>query len=257
MGWSIYSNPLLKTENKKGSNLYIFCVISSFRALVAKKYLATRAPRHKGAPRNTKKNIICKFMKDLEYIHFECQESFRNWLQENHDLSPGIWIIFYKPPINIKTIKYDEALDEALCFGWIDSLIKKIDQNKYVRKFTPRTDTTKWSDINKKKVLTLIEKGNMTAIGLNKIDIYLKTGKVDWENQTKKPEKTDELNIPDFIIEALAQNEPALTNFNNLAPSHKKHYILWITQPKGQDTRNKRVLEAIKLLLEKRKLGLK
>ena len=94
-------------------------------------------------------------MKELEYIHFETRESFRSWLQENHDISPGIWLIFYKQHLNIKTIKYDEALNEALCFGWIDSIIKKIDDNKYARKFTPRTDTTKWSEINKKKVVAL------------------------------------------------------------------------------------------------------
>ncbi len=196
-------------------------------------------------------------MKELEYLYFETQESIRNWLQKNHDKSSGIWVIYYKKHVDKNGITYDKTLDEALCFGWIDSIIKKIDDDKYARKFTPRTDTKKWSEINKKKVKALIETGKMTVAGLNKIDGYLKTGKVDWESETSKPKTINDLNVPDFIIEEFAQNEPALTNFNNLAPSHKKHYILWITQAKGQDTRHKRVMEAIELLKEKRKLGLK
>jgi len=196
-------------------------------------------------------------MKELEYIYFENQTSFRNWLQENHGISPGIWVIFYKKHTRKKCIKYDEALDEALCFGWIDSIIKKTDDDKYARKFTPRTNITKWSELNKKKVAALIEKDKMTEIGLNKIDIYLKTGSIDWKSKTTKAKKINDLSIPDFIIEAFAQNEPALTNFNNLAPSHKKHYVLWITQAKRKDTRNKRVNESIELLKKKRKLGLK
>jgi uncharacterized protein YdeI (YjbR/CyaY-like superfamily) len=92
-------------------------------------------------------------MKELEQIYFNNRESFRSWLMKNHDNCRGIWIIFYKKEIKIECIKYYEALEEALCFGWIDSIIKKTDDNKYVRKFTPRTNTIKWSDLNKKTVL--------------------------------------------------------------------------------------------------------
>jgi len=196
-------------------------------------------------------------MKELEYLYFETQESIRNWLQKNHDKSSGIWVIYYKKHVDKNGITYDKTLDEALCFGWIDSIIKKIDDDKYARKFTPRTNTANWSDLNKKKVKALIEKCKMTAAGLNKIDIYIKTGKVEWESKTSKPKTINDLNVPDFIIEALAQNEPALTNFNNLTLSHKKHYVLWITQAKRHVTIHKRVMGAIKLLKEKKKLGLK
>ncbi len=167
-------------------------------------------------------------------------------------------MIFYKKQRNIECIGYDEALEEALCFGWIDSIIKKVDEDQYVRKFTPRTNVSKWSDLNKRIVLTLIEKGKMTEAGLEKIDIYLKTGRVDWEN--KEAEENNEekgFHVPDFILKAFSENEPALTNFNNLARTYKRHYVLWITNAKREETILNRLNESIGLLKENRKLGLK
>jgi uncharacterized protein YdeI (YjbR/CyaY-like superfamily) len=144
-----------------------------------------------------------------------------------------------------------------LCFGWIDSLIKKIDDDKYARKITPRTDTQKWSELNKKKVLELIKVGKMTPAGLNKIDNYLKTGKVDWPVNNSEIRKSKEINIPDFIIEELARNEPALMNFNKLAATNKRPYILWITNARKEETIRSRLKESIRLLKENKKLGLK
>ena len=197
-------------------------------------------------------------MVKLEQIYFNSRESFRNWLEKNHDQSLGIWMIFYKKHANIECINYNEALEEALCFGWIDSIIKKVDKDRYVRKFTPRMNTSKWSDLNKKIVISLIEKGKMTEFGLKKFDIYLKTGKVDWESKNSKNDtKKKEFNIPAFILKSFAENEPALTNFNNLAHTYKRHYILWITNAKREETILNRLKESIELLKENKKLGLK
>lgn len=196
-------------------------------------------------------------MKELESIHFSSKQVFRNWLQTNHDKSPGIWIIFYKTHQDIATIKYNEALEQALCYGWIDSIVKKIDDDKYARKFTPRTNIKKWSEVNKKKVVELISNGEMTEIGLKKIDIYLKTGKVEWEITKAKEKETTDFDIPGFIVDNFAKNEPALINFNNLSPTYKRHYILWITNAKGEETIRKRLNESIELLKENKKLGLK
>lgn len=179
-------------------------------------------------------------------------------MEENHDRGPGIWMIFYKKHTNTDCITYNEALEEALCFGWIDSIIKKVDDNQYLRKFTPRTNVSKWSDVNKKLVLSLIQEDKMTEAGLKKIDIYLKTGKVDWDvNSPKKADEKEEFHIPDFILNEFAKNQPALTNFNNLAPTYKRHYILWITSAKREETIQSRLKESIELLKENRKLGLK
>ncbi len=193
-------------------------------------------------------------MKELEQIHFKNKSLFRTWLEKNYDKSPGIWIIFYKKHILKESLYYKEALDIALCYGWIDSTIKRLDDEKYVQKLTPRTNLKNWSDNNKKKVLSLIEKGEMTDAGLQKIDIYLKTGKVDWEiNESEKKE----LIVPKFILDKLAKNKPALKNFNLIAPSQKRYFVEWITFAKREDTIQKRLNEAIELLKNNQKLGMK
>ena len=197
-------------------------------------------------------------MKEPEYLFFENRKSFRNWLEKNHDTNPGIWMIFHKKHVNLDGITYPEALEEALCFGWIDSIIKKVDDDRYVRKFTPRTNISKWSDVNRKIVLRLMEKGMMTEAGFKKIDIYVKTGSVDWKiskTHLDGQEKTSD--IPDFILQAFAENEPALSHFHRLAPTYQKHYIRWITSARKEETTLSRLKEAVELLKENRKLGLK
>ncbi len=196
-------------------------------------------------------------MKELEQIYFHNRKSFRDWLEKNFDESPGIWIIFHKKHLQIEGIEYMDALEEALCFGWIDSIIKKIDEDKYVRKFTPRTNHTNWSEVNKRLVIALIKKGLMTEAGLSKIDVYQKTGKVEWDPKAPKTTTKRELEIPDFILEEFGRNEPALKNFNRLARSHKQNYVMWITSAKREETIYKRINEAIALLLKDEKLGLK
>ena len=157
----------------------------------------------------------------------------------------------------MESIPYQEALEEALCFGWIDSLIKKIDEDRYARKFTPRTNTAKWSEINKKMVEVLINEGRMTEAGLKKIDSYLKTGKVEWEDERIIPKKREESVIPEFILKAYSENEPAMGNFQKLSTSCKREYLLWITQAKREETILKRLKESIDLLKQNKKLGLK
>ncbi len=152
-------------------------------------------------------------MRELEHKYFKSRDHFQTWLVKNYDNSACLLIIFYKKLVNIECIEYNEALEEALCFGWIDSIIKRIDDDQYVRKFTPRTNTANWSELNKKKVIALIKKRKMTEAGLKKIDIYLKTGSVDWENKNfKNVNDKKEFDVPEFILKELAKNEPALTN---------------------------------------------
>jgi uncharacterized protein YdeI (YjbR/CyaY-like superfamily) len=197
-------------------------------------------------------------MKDLEQIFFDNRNSFREWLEKNHKKSSGIWMIFYKKHTNVAGINYNEALEEALCFGWIDSIIKKADNDRYLRKFTPRLNTHNWSDVNKKLVLSLMEQGKMTEAGLEKIENYPETKTFNWnvKKEKKEPERT-KFQIPEFILKALARNEPALENFNNLTQSYKLQYIRWITYAKRNETIRKRLTESITLLKENRKLGLK
>src|SRR3972149_4601718 len=96
-----------------------------------------------------------------EQVVFSDRQEFREWLYANHSISKGVWLVFSKVN-SLKTLKAGEALEEALCFGWIDGQIKSLDEEKYVKKFTPRTKDSKWSDVNRILASRLIERGRMT-----------------------------------------------------------------------------------------------
>ena len=189
----------------------------------------------------------------MKTIEFKNPSEWQAWLSENHDKENEIWLIFHKKATGIPCIEYKDSLDEALCFGWVDSLIKKIDEEKYARKFTPRKDNSKWSLVNKKRVEELIQDGRMTEHGLKKVNAAKQSG--NWDSPTQKP-KFD-LTMPPEFIEALQNNPQAETTFNNLTSSQQKQYLLWIVTAKRPETRDKRIKESIQLLAEGKKLGLK
>jgi len=196
-------------------------------------------------------------MQDLNQIHFKNSETFRSWLEGNFDTSMGVWLIFSKKHMKAECITYGEALDEALCYGWIDSIVRRVDDEKYIQKFSPRKNTSNWSDVNKIKVLALIKQGKMTEVGLQKIDTYIKTGKLDWKLKELQEKKKSKIELPDFILKEFAKNEPALTNFNELAPSYKRQYIGWITEAKREETKLKRLKVSVQRLKENKKLWMK
>lgn len=195
-------------------------------------------------------------MKELQTLFFETQDSFRSWLQANHDKSPGIWMEYYKKETQVPCIDYKEALRQALCFGWIDSTVRTLDKDRYVRMFTPRRNISNWSEVNKKLVLSLMEEGIMTEHGLRKIDGYLKTGTVQWPSAEPEAESRHP-GIPDYILEEFALHEPALTNFNRLSKTNKAYFIRWITSAKREETIQNRLRESIAMLKEDKKLGMK
>lgn len=196
--------------------------------------------------------------KELENKFFIDEASFRKWLGKNHGRCQGIWLIFFRKQSGKECISYSEALDTALCYGWIDSIIRKIDDTRYVRKFTPRNNISNWSDINKRRVIELIGNGKMTEAGLMKIESYRETGAVTWEKKDQRHKMNiDHIVLPESVMSALAENEPALTNFHKLAPTYQRHYILWITSARREKTLKSRMQEAIALLKENRRLGLK
>lgn len=188
----------------------------------------------------------------MEQIHFKDAKEFRKWLDSNCGKSSGIWMLYYKKGTGKQSIEYEKAVEEALCFGWIDSIIKKIDEEKYVRKFTPRKEKSKWSELNKKRVAKLINENRMTDAGKKLIDAAKKNG--SWENSQRS-----EINfeIPEILKNELDKYPKAKEFFKSLAPTYKKHYIGWITTAKREETKKKRVNEAIKLLSKGKKLGLK
>ena len=189
----------------------------------------------------------------MKTIEFKARSEWRAWLARNYNQESEIWLIYYKKATGIPSIEYSDSLDEALCFGWVDSLIKKIDNRKYARKFTPRKDDSRWSVVNKERVEQLIQDGIMSEPGLKKVEAAKRSG--NWEAPVQKP-KLD-LKMPTEFAEALKSNPQAEATFNDLAQSHQKQYLGWIVTAQRPDTRQKRIEKSIQMLNEGKKLGLR
>jgi uncharacterized protein YdeI (YjbR/CyaY-like superfamily) len=181
-------------------------------------------------------------------VFFEDRESWRKWLDEHHDEAREVWLVFCKKHTGKLCISYDAAVEEALCLGWIDSILKRLDEDRYARKFTPRTNTSKWSALNLKRVKKLVASGRMTEAGLTKVAVGVKP---------EAPVSTRPVDPPPFFAQALAENQAARDFFNQLAPSYRRNYVAWLISAKGEETRKKRLAEAIARLSEGKRLGLK
>ncbi len=181
----------------------------------------------------------------MQDAHLFCdQEAFRNWLLEHHASSSGIWLVFGKKP-SIRTLTPNDALLEALCFGWIDGQIKRIDETRYVKRFTPRRRGSRWSQRNRKLALHLIADGKMTAAGLRAVEQAKREG--TWETLQPVP-------ISEHDVEAFAQRllgtEPALSNFQAMAPSIQRTYTMHFLDAKREDTRQRRFAQIVARLKE-------
>ncbi len=188
----------------------------------------------------------------MNKLYVKTRSEWRKWLKKNHDKVSELWLIFYKKETGKPSIDYEAAVEEALCFGWIDSLVKKIDEERYARKFTPRKDKSVWSESNKKRVKKVIKEGRMTEYGLKKIKAAKKSGKW-YEDETP----VFSLTMPTLFNQALKKNKKAEETFNRLTASQRKHYLGWIATAKKQETVEGRIKESIKILERGKKLGLK
>ncbi|MGA2768221.1 MAG: YdeI/OmpD-associated family protein [Candidatus Bathyarchaeia archaeon] len=190
-----------------------------------------------------------------EELYVSVRDDWRSWLRENHDVKREVWLIYYKKHTGKPSIPYDDSVEEALCFGWVDSIVKKIDDAKYARKFTSRRSRSRWSEANKKRVEKMISEGKMTEAGLATIREAKHSG--EWFKIPVSVHYRKKLEIPSYLKDALAANEKASNNFNKLAKSYKRNFVAWIDSAKKEETRRKRLAEAIKLLERNQKLGMK
>jgi uncharacterized protein YdeI (YjbR/CyaY-like superfamily) len=197
--------------------------------------------------------MSCEDMKIEESIYVTNREDWRAWLEKNHASKKEVWLVNYKKPSTKANIPYDDAVEEALCFGWIDSIIQKIDDEKYARKYTPRVNSAKWSASNKARVAKMIQSGKMTEAGLAKVTFLMPDGSAESPHQTQEIEPV----IPEPIRQILMGSAGAWDNFNRLAPSYRRQYIRWIMFPKKIETRIKRAREAVGLLERGEKPGLR
>ena len=171
----------------------------------------------------------------IEHLLFTSRDKFRNWLEENCLSSGGIWLLFGKAG-GPKTIGANEALEEALCFGWIDGQMKSIDDNRYIKYFSSRRENSKWSEKNKALVEKLEKQGLMTDYGKIKIEEAKKNGQWD---APKPAEITDEQ--IGLLNDLLRAHEPAYTNFQTMTPSVKKTYTRAYLDAKTDSCRIKRL----------------
>jgi uncharacterized protein YdeI (YjbR/CyaY-like superfamily) len=178
------------------------------------------------------------------------RQAWRDWLTENGGTESEIWLIYPKSGSGKAGITYPESLEEALCFGWVDSIIQKIDDEKYARKFNPRRAGSRWSELNKHLAAKLAREGRMTAAGLAKVDFELS------EAPAKRPTRPP-LPLPDWLKAGLMASPTAWANFQKLAPSHRRNYIGWISDAKKEETRQRRIQEAIQRLEKNETLGMK
>ncbi len=192
-------------------------------------------------------------MPQLNELYVSERDDWHNWLLENGGKVSEIWLIFYKSHTGKPSLPYEDAVEEALCFGWIDSIIKRIDDEKYVRKFTPRKEISKWSVLNVRRVNKMIKAGKMTPGGLALYKYAEEHGLLPNPDQ---PLPKD-LNIPPLINQALLKNQNARNAFNVLAPSHQRQYVGWVMEAKKEETQRRRLSEMIGLLEKGKKLGMK
>jgi uncharacterized protein YdeI (YjbR/CyaY-like superfamily) len=186
-------------------------------------------------------------------LYLSTRKQWRQWLTNNHKTVKEIWLVYYRKETGKPSIPYEDSVEEALCFGWIDSIIKKLDSDNYARKFTPRTNMTKWSNPNKKRMSKMLAAGLVTNAGLATIENI----KLAADKSGAAPKKPSAIEIPDYIREAFKRNKTVWDNFSALAKSYQRDYILWISSAKKEETRVRRIEEAIKLLSQNQKLGLK
>jgi len=177
-------------------------------------------------------------------------EQWRQWLDEHHDSESEVWLIFHKRRTGVPSIAYVDARDEALCFGWVDSLVKRLDDSRYAIKFTPRKASSRWSTINRKRYAALKASGRLKPSGIERAPTERSYG-------TRPPRYQMPATLPRYIQAAFKKHPAARRYFEGLAPSHRRRYIGWIETAKHEETRARRLKEAIRLLIAGKPLGLK
>ena len=177
----------------------------------------------------------------LETFYPKNRQEWRAWLEENHDKKQNIWLIYYKQKSKIPTVSYSDAVDEALCFGWIDSKAKSLDEVKFMQFFSKRKEKSVWSKINKEKIEMLISSGLMTPAGLAIIEKAKANG--SWTIL----DEVEALIIPPDLEEAFSQKLDAKTYFLKLSRTDQRNILQWLVLAKRPETRQKRIDEIVDL----------
>ena len=203
------------------------------------------ASRTVAAPENTdmKTRIEPKLFRD--------QEAWRRWLAANHDKASEVWLAYYKKGTGKKSITYEEALDEALCYGWIDTTVRALDLERYMQRWTPRKPGSCWSASNKKRLVRLSAEGRMCEAGLVKVRQAKRDGSWRTLDAIDRDMKT-----PAELLVALAARPGARERFDALSASQRKLWGWWIQSAKRLETKTLRIEAAVEWILVGRKIGI-
>ena len=174
-------------------------------------------------------------------LYFPCDVEWREWLHQNHTTTQGVYLIFYKVESKTPSMRWEEAVKVALCYGWIDSTVKSLGNGKRRQYFCPRKPKSVWSKLNKTYIIALEKQGLMHESGKQVIERAKKDGA--WTLL----DAVEEGIIPDDLQRAFQKSKTAYTNYQNFAPSYRKSYLYWLNQAKREETRQKRIKEIILL----------
>jgi uncharacterized protein YdeI (YjbR/CyaY-like superfamily) len=180
-----------------------------------------------------------KFEDQLETVYARDRAAWRSWLEQNHRDSMGIWLIYYKIKSGQPSIQYNEAVKEALCFGWIDSKVRSLDEDRYMQIFTPRKPKSVWSKLNKQYIEELLEQGLMTEAGLT-------------DGSWTSLDAIEALIVPEDLQQALNANDLARQNFEVFSNTWKKNILYWIDTAKRPETRQNRIEQTVRSAAENR-----
>lgn len=184
-------------------------------------------------------------IKEVETYYPQSREDWRQWLENNHQFKQSIWLVYYNKQSKIPSISWREAVDEALCFGWIDSTTKKVDDSSFIQYFSKRKPKSIWSKINKEIVQLLIDNNRMTKAGFESIEIAKQNG--SWSIL----DEVEELIIPGDLEIAFNRHNGSKDYFLSLSKSTRKIILSWIVLAKRQETKQKRIDEVVESMQKK------
>jgi len=185
-------------------------------------------------------------MESRKTVYAKNRKEWREWLRKNHNKESSVYLIKYKKHTNKPSVTSKEAMEEAICFGWIDTTMKRLDDERYRQTFVKRKKNAKWSNNTLRYAKALIKKRKMTAAGLKAYEEGFKKPTID-RNLPKNPK------IPYYLKKELEKNKKAKENFDKFAPSYRRFYIYWVKAAKREKTRKKRLKEVVKRASENKK----
>ena len=186
----------------------------------------------------------------IKTLDVRTRAQWHGWLEKHESSAAEIWLVFHKQHTNTHGLDREASVEEALCFGWVDSLVRRLDGERYAVKFTPRKPDSRWSDVNRRRYASLEKRGLLEAAG----QANSPAGKRSYAIRQRRPLDAP---VPAYIERALEAVPAARRFFETLAPSYRRAYVAWIDAAKRDETKQRRLREAVARLAKGEKLGLK